>query len=166
MKIQFLKEWVRTFFFIFGILQLLLAVSAYLWDGATYIPARAMYLYEVARMLFVSAILTTCYFVITSDPVASRRSLILRLVGCSIPFALVSWILSSTFGFHDKLLGILVDTFYEPLIPTKTRIMIEHISSFVSIIIYFGILLLIALRQHKQSKLYNAALDAYKNADE
>ena len=159
MKIQFLKEWVRTFFFIFGILQLLLAVSTYLWNSF-------IVLYDVVLMLFVSAILTTCYFVITSDPVASRRSLILRLVGCSIPFAVVAYILSFTFGFHDKLLGILVDTFYEPLIPTKTRIMIEHISSFVSIIIYFGILLLIALRQHKQSKLYNAALDAYKNADE
>lgn len=159
MKIQFLKEWVRTFFFIFGILQLLLAVSTYLWNSF-------IVLYDVVLMLFVSAILTTCYFVITSDPVASRRSLILRLVGCSIPFAVVAYILSFTFGFHDKLLEILVDTFYEPLIPTKIRIMIEHISSFVSIIIYFGILLLIALRQHKQSKLYNAALDAYKNADE
>jgi len=165
MKIQFLKEWVRTFFFIFGILQLLLAVSAYLWDGATYIPARAMHLYDVVLMLFVSAILTTCYFVITSDPVASRRSLILRLVGCSIPFAVVAYILSFTFGFHDKLIANL-DIFYQPLIPTKTRIMIGHISSFVSIIIYFGILLLIALRQHKQRKHYNDALDAYKNAEE
>ena len=55
-----------------------------------------------------------------------------------------------------------LDIFYQPLIPTKTRIMIGHISSFVSIFIYFGILLLIALRQHKQRKHYNDALDAYK----
>ena len=154
MKIQFLKEWARTFFFIFGILQMVLAVSTYLWNSF-------IVLYDVVLMLFVSAILTTCYFVITSDPVASRRSLILRLVGCSIPFAVVAYILSFTFGFFDLLIDNL-DVFYEPLIPTKTRIMIGHISSFVSIIIYFGILLLIALRQHKQRKHYNDALDAYK----
>jgi len=154
MKIQFLKEWVRTFFFIFGILQMVLAVSTYLWNSF-------IVLYDVVLMLFVSAILTTCYFVITSDPVANRRAMILRLVGCSIPFALVSWILSFIFGFHDLLIDNL-DIFYQPLIPTKTRLMIQSIASFVSIIFYFGILLLIALRQHKQRKHYNDALDAYK----
>ena len=50
MKIQFLKEWARTFFFIFGILQMVLAVSTDLWNSF-------IVLYDVVLMLFVSAIL-------------------------------------------------------------------------------------------------------------
>ena len=158
MTIKFLKEWARTFFFIFGILQMLLAVSTYFWGSF-------IVTYDVVLMLLVSAILTTCYFVITSDPVASRRALILRIVGCSIPFALAAYILAFTYGFQDLLVDNL-DIFYQPLIPTKTRLLIQSIASFASIIFYFGIFLLISIRHQKQGKLYNSALDAYKKAEE
>lgn len=161
MKIKFLKEWARTFVFIFGILQMLLAVSACFLAGPRFSLSNFITLFEVVVMLFASAIFTTSYFVITSDPVTSRRAMILRIVGCSIPCTLMASYLATTFGFHELLLE-LVDALYLPFIFTQTERILWYIFYFASIVIYVGIFLVIAIKHQKQGKLYNAALDEYK----
>jgi len=147
---KYVKEWLNTFVYVFGLLQILFTIKQFLphfggTGGITW--------YDIFASFISALVFSLSHFIINSDWLDSRISVKKRVIYCGIPCALVGLLLSYNFGLQT----------YIPRIPNIVVASVVWIIAYlVSIGIYVGVFFVIIIKQKKQSEKYNAALDRYK----
>ena len=152
---KYVKEWLNTFVYIFGLVQIVFILTQFLPQQGIY--ARRIFTginwQEIVASLISALVFSVSYFVINSDCLDDRVSLRKRIIYCSIPCSLTGLLLSYFFGLQNFI----------PHIPNKAVASIIWIlTHLVSIGIYVGIFFIISTKHKKQSKRYNEALEKYK----
>ena len=146
----YVKEWLNTFIYIFGFMQIAFILRQFLPHSGGNV---GLHWYEISDSFFAALVFSASHFAIHSDLLDSRISVKQRIICCGIPCALAGLRLSYNLGLQD-------------FIPRSTNTVVASVvwmlSYLVSLAIYMGIFFAIELRLKKQSKRYNAALEKYK----
>lgn len=145
------KEWLNTFVYIFGLMQIVFTLKQFLPHFGIY---EGINWYEIFASFISALVFSVSYFVINSDCLDNRISVRKRIIYCSVPCTLTGLLLSYNFGLQNFI----------PRIPNVAIASVVWVLSYlVSIGIYVGIFFVISMKHKKQSEKYNAALDKYKN---
>lgn len=148
---KYIKEWLNTFVYIFGLLQVLFTIKQFLPHfGGT----GGISWYDIFASFISALVFGTSYFVINSDCLDNRISMKKRIICCCVPCTLTGLLLSYNLGLQSFI----------PRFPNvAVASAVWTLSYLVSIGIYVGIFFAISIKHKKQSEKYNAALDKYKN---
>lgn len=150
-KRKYVKEWLNTFVYVFGLMQIVFVLKQFLPHMGLY---EGINWYEIFASFISALVFSASYFTINSDCLDDRISVRKRIILCSIPCTLSGLLLSYNFGLQSFI----------PRIPNVAVASVVWVLSYlVSIGIYVGIFFIISMKHKKQRVQYNAALDRYKN---
>jgi len=147
---KYVKEWLNTFVYVFGLLQILFTIKQFLphFGGTGGITWYDIFASSISALVF-----SVSHFVINSDWLDNRISVKKRVIYCGIPCALTGLLLSYNLGLQH----------FMPHVANKAVASAVWVLSYlVSIGVYVGIFFAIERRYKKQSKSYNEALEKFK----
>lgn len=147
---KYAKEWLNTFVYVFGLMQILFTLKQFLphFGGSGGITW-----YDIFASFISALVFSVSHFVINSDLLDSRISVKKRVIYCGTPCALTGLLLSYHLGLQH---------FIPHIANTAVASVVWTLSYFVSIAIYVGVFFVIERKHKKQSESYNAALEKYK----
>lgn len=147
---MYFKQFLQSFVFIFGVMQVVFVVGNLLprysgRDGITWD--------QVILSLISSFIFSVSHFIITSDWLDERATVKKRIIICGIPCTIICCLLAFKLGLQ-RLMPHTSDIF------TASALWIASYA--ISVGAYIGIFILIELNQKKQEQRYSEALSKYK----
>ena len=147
---MYVKEWLNTFVYVFGLLQILFTIKLFLPHfGGT----GGINWYNIFASFISAFVFSVSHFVISSDWLDNRISVRKRIIYCGIPCTLTGLLLSYNLGLQH----------FVPHIANKAVASAVWVLSYlVSIGVYVGVFFAVERNYKKQSKSYNEALEKYK----